>query len=330
MPKPAMLVVEQRSAASVAEGLVKRYGSDYQVLQEASLAGARRRIDSLVSQGQRLPLVLVEARMGDGPGLELLTEVRDLSPTTRRVLLIGWGDEFGENEALQGMATGTVHYHLPNSAEFLDERVHLVVTQSLADWSQTEQPQYEIVKVVGTFLSSRSHELRDRLHRYGIPYGFYEPTSEGGSAILRRAGVSSWSEIVVALRSGEVFVDPTSTELADALGGSDALDREFDLVIIGAGPAGLAAAVYGASEGLQTLVVEREAIGGQAGTSALIRITRASPSASTARTLRRELMSRLCTSALTSTSCGALLGFVQRAPDSLQRCLTDKRYRPSP
>ncbi len=153
-----------------------------------------------------------------------------------------------------------------------DERFHREVAGFLYEWSRLRRPVYEAVRLVGERWAPRSHELRDLLGRNGVAYGFYDSDSEEGREILRDAGLDDTPRLPVAVVfGGRVLVDPSNREVAEALGvRSRPSADECDLLVVGAGPAGLAAAVYGSSEGLSTVVLEREALGGQAGQSTMI------------------------------------------------------------
>ncbi|MDQ3942875.1 MAG: FAD-dependent oxidoreductase, partial [Actinomycetota bacterium] len=170
-------------------------------------------------------------------------------------------------------ALGLIDYYVNKPWGSPDERFHRVIGEFLYDWAKDRLPRFEEIRVVGDRWAPRSHELRDLLGRNGVLYTFYSADSREGRELLARIGHSSTQLPVLVLFDGQVLVDPSNEEIADAACGvKDSLKQSsFDLVVIGAGPAGLAAAVYGASEGLDTLVVEGEAIGGQAGTSSLIR-----------------------------------------------------------
>jgi thioredoxin reductase (NADPH) len=164
-----------------------------------------------------------------------------------------------------------MEFYLPKPGWSPDEQFHRAVTESLEEWWREQGGRFEAVTVIGE-LSARAHQIRDVLARNSVPSGFCPSDSEEGREALVRLGVRQPTGPVVALYNGIVLVDPGNAELAEALG----LDvrpagQAYDLLIVGAGPAGLAAGVYGASEGLSTALLEREAFGGQAGTSSRIR-----------------------------------------------------------
>ncbi len=171
------------------------------------------------------------------------------------------------------MARGEFDYYLPKPWRSPDEFFHRTVAEFLHEWSRHgESTPHELV-VVGRRESIRARELTDLLARNGIPHGFRPSDSAEGRALLEEAGQAGSGRPIVRLLDGRVLVDPSNAELAGAYGVTTTLEgsRDFDLIVVGAGPGGLSAAVYASSEGLRTLVVEAEAIGGQAGSSSLIR-----------------------------------------------------------
>ena len=174
---------------------------------------------------------------------------------------------------LAATALGQIEFYLPKPAWSPDEEFHLALTASLGEWWRQQGGRFEAVTVIGDEHHARSHEIRDLLTRNSVPFGFHRSESAEGLAALRRLGLAADQGPVVALSSGTVLVDPTNAEVGRGARAWTCGRRSgrYDVVIVGAGPAGLAAAVYGASEGLRTAVLEREAFGGQAGTSSLIR-----------------------------------------------------------
>ncbi|HSK85569.1 MAG TPA: FAD-dependent oxidoreductase, partial [Rubrobacter sp.] len=179
---------------------------------------------------------------------------------------------------LQAMALGQIDYYVPKPEQSPDEEFHRCIAQFLEEWARDYRPASVAVRIVGEPRSARSHELRDVLSRSGIPHAFSSADSKEGRELLVRVDRTLARLPVVIVFDRLVLVDPDNAEIVDAFElispfGLNTLSdvRDFDLVIIGAGPAGLAAAVYGSSEGLRTVVVERETFGGQAGTSSLIR-----------------------------------------------------------
>src|ERR671916_2888833 len=252
--------------------LKKRYGEDYRVVAVPSSKWGIKRLGEFKAAGEEVALVLADQWMPDMSGTEFVAQARQLFPTAKRALLIAWGDRTAQEPILRSMTLGHVDYYVNKPEQPGDEHFHRLISEFLYEWAKTHRPPFHEMRMVGERQSARSHELRDILNRNGVLHEFYAADSEPGRELLAQVGKSSAKLPVLIIYNGKVLEDPSNAELADAFGLNRPLDRqEFDLVIIGAGPAGLAAAVYGSSEGLATLVLEGEAIGGQAGTSSMIR-----------------------------------------------------------
>jgi len=274
MLQPVLFVVddEAESLQALTRELASRYGSHYRVVARVSATDALASLTRLRADGEAVSLILADQWMPETTGIELLARARELHPTARRGLLISWGDRSAVAPILQAAALGQIEFYLPKPSWSPDEQFHLVVTESLAEWWRQQGGRFEAVTVIGEDLHPRSHEIRDLLTRNSVPFGFHHSASEQGREALQRLGVPRDRVPVVALYSGVVLVDPTNAEVGQALGVDvQPPERVYDVAIVGAGPAGLASAVYGASEGLRTAVLEGEAFGGQAGTSSLIR-----------------------------------------------------------
>lgn len=272
--RPVFLLVDDDATtlAALAEVLEGRYGRDYRVLAETSAAAGLRRLEGLREEGAEVALLVADLWMPEMDGVELLTRAGDLHPGARRALIIDALDTAAFGPIQQGMALGRIDLHLHKPWDPADDLLHPLVTELLAEWTRAHRPPAEMVRVVGERWDARSHELRDLLDRNSIPTRFYEAGTEAADAVLRELGAAGDRLPVVAVHGGPTFVGPSNVELAGAFGVKTRADPELcDLAVVGAGPAGLAAAVYGASEGLRTVVVEREAMGGQAGTSSMIR-----------------------------------------------------------
>ena len=274
MAKPVLILVDDEDASrqELAGELESRYGAHYRVVAGASPELALARLAGFRAQGVAVPLVLADQWMPGMTGAEFLARVKDVVPTARRGLLFSWFDRAAAGPILEALAAGRMDFYLPKPAWSPDEQFHRVITESLDEWWRERGGRSEAVTVIGEEPSARIHEIRDILARNSVPFGFYRGDSAEGRRVLARLGVDHPGGPVVALFNGIVLVDPGNAEVAEALG----LDvrpsgQDYDVVIVGAGPAGLAAAVYGASEGLATAVLELEAFGGQAGTSSRIR-----------------------------------------------------------
>jgi thioredoxin reductase (NADPH) len=276
MAKPVLVVVDDEDASlqTLTRELESRYGAHYQVVSGSSAEMALDRLAELKAAGAEVPLVLADQQMPGMGGTQLLARVRQFFPTARRGLLITWADRSAPAPFLEAAALGWLEFYLNKPTWSPDEHFHQVIAGSLEEWwrEQGGRPGEVLVTVIGDEPSARVHEIRDVLTRSSVPFGFHRSDSPDGRAALRRLGVSEPAGPVLSLSTGAVLVNPANAEVAKALG-LDVRPAEgtYDVVIVGAGPAGLAAAVYGASEGLRTVLLEREAFGGQAGTSSRIR-----------------------------------------------------------
>jgi thioredoxin reductase (NADPH) len=277
--RPALVAVDdsEDDLGLIRKELERRYGDDYDVSCAQSAREALAELRRAREDGHPVALVLADQWMPEMTGTELLAAVRRDHPEAKRGLLIefgSWGDRLMADAILKAMALGDIDYYVLKPWNTPDELFHRTVTEFLHEWSRAERPGEREVDVIGKQWSPRSHELRSLLARNGIPHSFHPIGSPEGRGMLDRAGCESHGEGPFVITYDErVLADPTNAELAEAFGVSTGLrdQREFDVVIVGAGPAGLAGAVYAASEGFDTLVIERESIGGQAGSSSLIR-----------------------------------------------------------
>jgi thioredoxin reductase (NADPH) len=272
--KPVIFAVDAgaESFLRIEYGLRRRYGVEYQVICETSAMWGMKRLKDLKAAGAEVALILADQWMPDIEGAEFLARAGRLFPTAKRAVLVEWGDRTTQEPVLRAMSLGHIDYYVNKPERPGDEYFHKMVAEFLYDWAKAHRPVFAEIRVVGERWSARSHELRDVLSRNGILHEFHAAETEAGQQLLARLGKRSVKLPVAILYDGQVLEDPSNADLADAFGINRPLGRQrFDLVIVGAGPAGLAAAVYGASEGLSTLIVEGEAIGGQAGTSSLIR-----------------------------------------------------------
>jgi thioredoxin reductase (NADPH) len=272
--KPVLFVVgdDAGSLRSLVSELESRYGIHYRIMACVSGADALARLLEFRTAGTAVPLVLADQWMPAMTGIELLARVRELYPTTRRGLLTVWGDRPSIALVLRAAALGQIDFYVSKPAWTPDEQFHLTVTESLEQWWRQRGGRFEAITVIGAEPDARSHEICDVLARNSVPFGFHRSDSPEGSAVLESLGVRPDHGPVVALYNGVVLVNPTNAKVAQALGVEvRPTEQTYDVLIIGGGPAGLAGAVYGSSEGLGTAVLEREAFGGQAGTSSMIR-----------------------------------------------------------
>jgi thioredoxin reductase (NADPH) len=277
-PRAAIVVVasNDRERAAIFDHLRRRYGGDYDIHSEGSRALALQRLKDLRDGDRDVAITLVDWILADGAGIELLSEAQTYHPHAIRALLANSSGAFGEDPALalayaRAAALGEVHRIVPKPGVETDEEFHLAIQELLYEWARRNRPRFEVIQVVGDRWSEASQAFRDHLERSSIPYGFYEPESPQGRALLERVGPASPLPIAI-LHDGRVFVQPTAIEIVEALGMNTIEPSDtIDVAVIGAGPSGLAAAVYAASEGLRVVVIEAEVFGGQAGTTSLIR-----------------------------------------------------------
>ena len=253
-----------------------RYSSDYEVVTCARYEHAQAILEGLRRWGREVALVIACYSPADGEGLGFLRRARGLHPSAKRVVALQWGDFDARGPVFHAIAEGHLENLVIRPERARDEEFHGAITDLLHDWHWAQGTSgFEAVRVIGHH-DERTHLLRDAFSRNHIPVGFYDVDEEEGRRALRGLGLEDPALPVLDLRftrPPRTLEDPSDTDLVEAFGLTTTLDPDtvWDVVVIGAGPAGLAAAVYAASEGLSTLVVEREAIGGQAGTSSLIR-----------------------------------------------------------
>jgi thioredoxin reductase (NADPH) len=274
MGGPVLVAVDDDPALlrDVAREL-QRYTADYRVCCLASVAEARTTLDRLASGGEQVALVLAGEVLDGAPGTALLAEVPRAFPQAQRVLLIGWGrlgDPATGDAVLDAISRGRMDHYALRPGQPPDEQFHQAVSSFLLRWAEAEHHAPYAVHVVGESWSGRAYELRAVLERCALPHRFLLAGSAEGRALLEGAGERRFPLMVMP--DGHVLEDPSDVDIARAAGTAVAPDRdEYDLVIIGGGPAGLSASVYGASEGLRTLMIDSGGIGGQATTSSAIR-----------------------------------------------------------
>ncbi|HEX2153598.1 MAG TPA: FAD-dependent oxidoreductase [Acidimicrobiia bacterium] len=254
--------------------LRNRYGRDYEVADFRSPEEALTGLDGFTEAGRSVALIVSGFNDDDPDGISFLAEARMIDPAAKRAAIVNWGDFARASDTFDALASGMIDLYLVRPEQPRDEDFHSGITDALGEWALGQGQGFEAVRIIGE-ASARTTELRDTFIRNQIPIGFYPASSERGQSMLAGLGLDSPALPVVVLLFTDtptVLTNPTDIEIADAFGLMKPLpDRQWDVAIVGAGPSGLAAAVYAASEGLATLVVEKQAVGGQAGTSSLIR-----------------------------------------------------------
>ena len=271
MAKPILLTVDDEVQVlnAIERDLRARYAEDYRVLKANSGAEALDLARQVKGRNDPLALFLVDQRMPGMSGTELLAQVQDLFPQSRKVLLTAYADT---EAAITSINQIGLDYYLVKPWDPPETHLYPVLDDLLADWQATAQPPYDGIRVVGTQWSPASHYVKDFLARNRVPYQWLDIEKDSGAqALIEGIEKENLQLPVVFLPDGTQLMAPERRQLADKIGlHTEATEPFYDLIIIGAGPAGLGAAVYGASEGLRTLMIERQATGGQAGTSSRI------------------------------------------------------------
>ena len=269
--RPAIVAVDDEPAvlAAVARDLRRAFAERYRILRAPSGAEALEILRQLRTRGDQVALLIADQRMPGMSGTEYLVEARKLVPDAKRVLLTAYADTEAAISAINEVA---LDYYLLKPWDPPEEQLYPVVEDLLTTWEAGAALEAGGVRVIGHRFSKDSHDLRDFLARNRVPARWLDIEREGEAReLLRVADVEDDRLPVVLLEDGGVLERPTVLELAERLGVSAAPSQDhYDLVIVGGGPAGLAAAVYGASEGLKTVMIESEAPGGQAGQSSRI------------------------------------------------------------
>jgi thioredoxin reductase (NADPH) len=292
MPAPAIVTVDDEPEVlrAVERDLRRKYGKNYRILGTDSGGGAVDLLKELKKRGDSLALTLADQRMPQMSGLDVLGESMQLFPQAKRALLTAYADT---NAAIAAINTAKVHYYLLKPWDPPEEKLYPVLDDLLEDWQAEYKAPYHGLRVLGTRWSPSSHQLKDFLGRNQVPYQWTDveiatPDQEV-QQLIPNVDLKSVSLPLVVLQGGEVLENPPVEELAARIGLRTRAETTFyDFVIVGGGPAGLAAAVYGASEGLKTLLVERSAPGGQAGMSSRIENYLGFPSGLTGADLARR------------------------------------------
>jgi thioredoxin reductase (NADPH) len=272
MPPPILLTVDDdpEVSRSLARDLRQQYGEEYRIRRAESGSGALDALKELKLRDEQVGLLLADQRMPGMTGVEFLEQSRNLYPKARRVLLTAYADT---EAAISAINQADVHYYLLKPWDPPQEKLYPVLDDLLEDWKvQDRLKSGGRIRVVGHRWSAPSHEIKDFLTRNQVPFKWLELERDPEAARLLEAHGDDEGRLpLVITDTGETLEAPTTLDVARALGLSSEPSLPFyDLIVVGGGPAGLGAAVYGASEGLRTVLVEQEAIGGQAGLSSRI------------------------------------------------------------
>jgi thioredoxin reductase (NADPH) len=275
---PVMLIAttDPTSRRILGDELRRRYGADYEVVDCVDRAHGRAVLEGLRRWGRPVALVLGCYGPADRGGLDFLRRAYGYHPAAKRGVVVTWGDFSSAPTVFKAVAQGHADLVIIRPERLRDEEFHGAITDALDDWHLAQGGGFEAVRLIGKIGDERTHALRDSLSRNHIPVGFHPVGSDAAQRTLESLNLRDPVLPVMVLEftaPPTVLVNPSDLEIAEALGVTrpPPADKIFDVVVVGAGPSGLATAVYASSEGLSTMVVEGEAVGGQAGTSSLIR-----------------------------------------------------------
>jgi thioredoxin reductase (NADPH) len=270
-PKPVILSVDDDPAVlnSIHRDLRRRYGEHYRIMRADSGAAALDALQQLKQRSHPVALFLVDQRMPQMNGVEFLAQAITLYPDARRTLLTAYADT---DAAIQAINSAAVHHYLLKPWDPPEERLYPVLDDLLEDWQGSYHPPFIGIRIIGHRWSRESHQIKDFLARNHVPYQYLDLDQDAEACrLLEQMRLSNNDLPLVLYPDGETMTRPTTAQIAQKIGlQTHAAQPFYDLCIVGGGPAGLAAAVYGASEGLRTVLIEREAPGGQAGTSSRI------------------------------------------------------------
>ncbi len=268
--RTAIVTVDDDPGVSraVARDLRRRYGEQHRIVRAESGAAALDALRELKLRGDLVAVILADYRMPEMNGIEFLERAMDVYPGARRALLTAYADT---GAAIDAINVVDLDYYLLKPWDPAEEKLYPVVDALLETWLSSDHKPVPETKVVGHRWSARSSEVREFLARNQVPYRWYASDEPEGQRLLEAAGADGLTLPVVITPDGETLIEPSDPDLASRVGLATTPSAGFyDLVVIGGGPAGLGAAVYGASEGLRTVLVERTATGGQAGQSSRI------------------------------------------------------------
>jgi len=269
-PRTAIITVDDDPGVSraVARDLRRRYGEQHRIVRAESGDSALDALRQMKLRGDQVAVILADYRMPQMNGIEFLERAMDIYPGAKRVLLTAYADT---DAAINAINVVDLDHYLLKPWDPPEEKLYPVVDGLLEAWLATDHRRVPETKIVGHRWSARSSEVREFLARNQVPYRWYASDEPEGERLLEAAQADGQRLPVVITPDGEALVEPTDSELASRVGLATTPSKEFyDLIVIGGGPAGLGAAVYGASEGLRTVLVERTATGGQAGQSSRI------------------------------------------------------------
>jgi thioredoxin reductase (NADPH) len=315
MSKPTILAVDDEPdvSAAIARDLRGRYATDYRIVRATSGPEALEVLARLALRGQPVALIVADQRMPQMTGTEMLEQARTHAPGAKYLLLTAYADT---DVAIRAINDIGLDYYLLKPWDPPDERLFPVIDDLLGDWRQANPDHTSEVRVVGHRWSDRSHDIKMFLTGNYVPYRWYDIERDAEARRLRDLAEAAPADLpLVLVPDRDVLRSPSAVELAGALGlRTTARQRLYDVCIVGGGPAGLAAAVYAASEGLCTVIVEREAPGGQAGQSAAIENYLGFPKGLTGSDLAQRAIAQVSRFGAEMVLAREVVGFEARGP----------------
>jgi thioredoxin reductase (NADPH) len=272
--KPLLFLVDDDTDAvrRLGHDLERRYGADYDIASVMSPVDGLTHLQDLQGRDAQVALLIADQWMSEMTGIEFLIKAHEIHPDARRLLVIDVGDVTAETHIVKALTLNQLDFYFGKPWASPEEELYPVTGEALRGWAKSNLPRYEKVKILAPRTSARAHELKNILDRNAIASGFYPVDTTEGRALLSTHAPGTDRFPVLVLYDGRVLIDPAQDEMAETMGAPTTPEPiAYDVAIVGAGPAGLAAAVYAASEGLKTTAIEPQVVGGQASMSSMIR-----------------------------------------------------------